>query len=356
MGNYVEYNDKMAFHPGYYVREWVDESGLTQEDFARAADTTPKNLSCLINGKQSLSMDMALKLSRMTGTSVEYWMNLQNAYDRLTAEFEQEEDRKKEREAYKALNYSYFRDQYGLPDLPRNTEAQIEQTRKFLRVSSLSVLADQDLTVSFRSSTDLSEQNIIRANAMVRIGVNKALDMNVPPFDKRKFKEAVKSALALADGRTDFYPALKERFLGCGVAFVELPSLPGTKMNGATKKLKEGILLLVTDRRKCLDSYWFTLFHEVGNIYHGDYGISMEDDTGRKESEADRFAADQLIPPAQYDSFLAQKHYDIDSIKAFADRIQRAPCIVLGRLQKDGIVERTNTYLNKHLKVTYQIN
>lgn len=77
MSNFVEYKDKVAFHPGYYIKEYVDESGLTQEDFAKRLDTTPKNLSILIRGDQSLSVDMAMKLSRMTGTSVEYWLNIQ---------------------------------------------------------------------------------------------------------------------------------------------------------------------------------------------------------------------------------------------------------------------------------------
>ena len=65
MSNYVEYNGKIAFHPGYYIKEIVDNSGLTQEDFAKRLDTTPKNLSVLIRGEQSLSVDMAMKFSRM---------------------------------------------------------------------------------------------------------------------------------------------------------------------------------------------------------------------------------------------------------------------------------------------------
>ena len=51
MSNYIEHNDKIAFHPGYYIKEIVDESGLTQEDFAKRLDTTPKNLSLLIRGE-----------------------------------------------------------------------------------------------------------------------------------------------------------------------------------------------------------------------------------------------------------------------------------------------------------------
>lgn len=43
MSNYIEYNDKIAFHPGYYIKEIIEESGLSQKDFANRLDTTPKN-------------------------------------------------------------------------------------------------------------------------------------------------------------------------------------------------------------------------------------------------------------------------------------------------------------------------
>ena len=76
MSNYIEYDDRIAFHPGYYIKEIIDESGLTQRDFAYRLDTTPKNLSLLIRGEQSLSIDIAMKLSRMMGTSVVYLIGL----------------------------------------------------------------------------------------------------------------------------------------------------------------------------------------------------------------------------------------------------------------------------------------
>lgn len=92
MSNYIEYNDTIAFHPGYYIKEIVNESGLTQEDFAKRLDITPQNLSLLIRGEQSLSIDIAMKLSRMMETSVSYWLNLQNSYDALVAEFKSEDE------------------------------------------------------------------------------------------------------------------------------------------------------------------------------------------------------------------------------------------------------------------------
>ena len=78
MSNYIEYNDTIAFHPGYYIKEIIDESGLTQEDFAKRLDTTPKNLSLLIRGEQSLSIDIAMKLSQNQALSkLIQWLRLQ---------------------------------------------------------------------------------------------------------------------------------------------------------------------------------------------------------------------------------------------------------------------------------------
>ena len=188
MSNYMEYNDTIAFHPGYYIKEIVDESGLTQEDFAKRLDTTPKNLSLLIRGEQSLSIDIAMKLSRMIGTSVTYWLNLQNAYDTLIAEFKSDEELAEERKVFDNLDYKFFRENYGLPDLPRQKDKQIEEVRKFLNVATLTVLKRKDMAVSFRSAMEnLTEASTVKANAMVQIATNIALRTQASKFNKKKF-------------------------------------------------------------------------------------------------------------------------------------------------------------------------
>ena len=136
MSNYIEYNDTVAFHPGYYIKEIVEESGLTQEDFAKRLDTSPKNLSLLIRGEQSLSIDIAMKLSRMLGSSVNYWLNLQNAYDALIAEFKSQEELVRERKVFELFDCKYFRENFGLPDLPRKKDEQIKELREFLNIAT----------------------------------------------------------------------------------------------------------------------------------------------------------------------------------------------------------------------------
>lgn len=355
MSNYIEYDDKIAFHPGYYIKEIVEESGLTQEDFAKRLDTTPKNLSLLIRGEQNLSIDIAMKLSRMTGTSVSYWLNLQNAYDALIAEFKSKEELARERKIFSYLDYKYFREYFNLPDLPRKRDEQIVQVRNFLNVSTLTVFKKPDMTVSFRSATgEMSEANIIKANIMVQIATNIALETEAPKFNKSLFEEAVRYALTLTKDHSTFYPLIKEAFCKVGVIFVILPNISGSKINGATKKVGNNIMLLVNDRRLNSDTFWFTLFHEIGHIMNGDYGISFDSESGEQEEIADKYAEDMLIPCDQYQQFIAENRFDIQSIHRFAKRIDRDPGIVLGRLMNDGKVSYDDRSLNS-LRHKYKV-
>ena len=336
MSNYIEYDDKIAFHPGYYIKEIIDESGLTQRDFAYRLGTTPKNLSLLIRGEQSLSTDIAMKLSRMLGTSVSYWLNLQNAYDALIAEFKSREELAQEKAVFSVLDYRYFREHFGLPDLPRKTEEQIVQVREFLNVATLSVFKKRDMAVSFRSDIgELSEANVIKANIMVQLATNIALKAAAPKFNKALFEEAVQYALTLTKEHGTFYPLIKEAFRKAGVVFVILPNISGSRINGATKKVGNSIMLLVNDRRLYSDSFWFTLFHEIGHIMNGDYGISFESEFGEQEEIANKYAEDMLIPYEYYSRFVEDGRFDIQTIKVFASSIDRDPGIVLGRLLND---------------------
>lgn len=355
MNNYIEYNDKIAFHPGYYIKEILDESGLTQEDFAKRLGTTPKNFSLLIRGEQSLSIDIAMKLSRMVGTSINYWLNLQKSYDSLIAEFKSEEELIEERSVFDCFDYKYFRDNFDLPDLPRKRDEQIKRVREYLRVATLTVFTKKDMAVNFRSaSEEITEANIVRANTMVQIAINKALEVEAPKFNKSKFEEAVRYALTLTQNHEEFYPLICRAFMEAGVVLVILPNLPGSKINGATKKLGNNIMLMVNDRRLNADSFWFTLFHEIGHIMNGDYGISFEKNDGEIEDHADKYAEDMLIPPALYEDFIKQKSFDVQSICSFAKRIDRAPGIVLGRLQNDKMVRFDDRTLQP-LRVKYKV-
>ncbi len=354
MSNYIEYNDKVAFHPGYYLKEIVDESGLTQEDFAKRLGTTPKNLSILIRGDQSLSIDIAIKLSRMLGTSVTYWLNLQQAFDEKVAEIRSDEELERERSVFKLIDYKYFRDNFNLPDLPRQVDEQIKCVREFLSVASLTVLEEANLAVNFRSySANLSKSNTVNANAMVQIAVNQTLKKKIPKYNKRKFEKAVTFALTQTGNHESFFPVIQKAFAEAGVALVVLPNLKNSGVNGASKRVDGKVMLMVNDRGHYADTFWFTLFHEIGHILNGDLGVSFKD---QKEDEADLYAQRTLIPQDKYEAFVREHHFfDETTIREFAVSIDRDPGIVLGRLLKDEKVPQTDMNLKNKLRHSYNV-
>ena len=354
MSNYIEYNDKVTFHPGYYLKEIVDESGLSQEDFAKRLGTTPKNLSVLLRGDQNLSVVIASKLSRMLRTTITYWLNLQQAYDEKLAEIQSDKELKKEREVFKLIDYKYFRDNFKLPDLSRQVDEQIKCVREFLAVSTLQVLKEESLAVNFRSySANLSQSNTVNANVMVQIAVNQTLREKTPKYNKRKFEKAVSFALTQTKNHTDFLSVIQHAFAEAGVVLVALPNLKNSGVNGASKKVDGKVMLMVNDRRHYADTFWFTLFHEIGHVLNGDLGVSFKDE---KEDEADLYAQSTLIPQDKYESFITQNRYfDELTIREFADLIDRDPGIVLGRLLKDGKVSHTDAVLSKRLRQSYSV-
>ena len=74
-------------HPGELIRETLnriaEETGkkLTVEQVALGLGTTRKTLSAIINGKQSVSSEMALRLSKAFNTTAEFWLHAQENYD-----------------------------------------------------------------------------------------------------------------------------------------------------------------------------------------------------------------------------------------------------------------------------------
>ena len=80
-----------AFHPGYYVNEIIENSNITQEEFAAKSGISTETIRKLVKGEIKISDDLAQQLSLMMGTSIDVWLNLQSEYDTKMLERKQVE-------------------------------------------------------------------------------------------------------------------------------------------------------------------------------------------------------------------------------------------------------------------------
>lgn len=81
----VEYKDAIAFHPGQYIGELIEDYQMRQNEFAEKLELSPTIISKLVSGQESISNDLAQKLEKFTNISMKTWLNLQASYDRKVA-------------------------------------------------------------------------------------------------------------------------------------------------------------------------------------------------------------------------------------------------------------------------------
>jgi len=78
----------LAFHPGEFLLEEIEERKILKKDLAKALEILPNNLSLLFAGKRNISAQLALKIGKYLGTSAEYWYGMQTAFDLQKARYE----------------------------------------------------------------------------------------------------------------------------------------------------------------------------------------------------------------------------------------------------------------------------
>lgn len=74
-------------HPGKVILELcINPLGLTVTDVAKGLGVSRNTLSGLLSGKNNISPEMAIRLSRAFGGSAESWLTQQMQYDLWQAE------------------------------------------------------------------------------------------------------------------------------------------------------------------------------------------------------------------------------------------------------------------------------
>lgn len=355
--NETIYKDLIAFHPGSYIEDIIEDSNITQKEFAERLGVSPKTISKLVNGEESISKDTANKLSRMTGVSLSTWLSLQNKYDIKVIEIEERQNQDEE-SICKMIDFDYFKKHKFVGNKRYTIKEKIAELRKILQMANLTYLTEFNNAVSYRNTKGFSEEkNVVNSNVVLELAINQSKNMTDNKLDKGKLNKLLPEVRKMTlQNSNKCYPELKEKFLECGIVLCGIPKLKNASLNGATKKFQNGsVLLLMTDRNKSLDIFWFSLFHELGHILNNDFYSNHEDKDSynAKEDKADSFARDFLIPPEKYSRFLKAGNYTTASIQTFSEEIGIHPSIVMGRLQKEGKLERNEC---NPFRVNYSIS
>lgn len=352
---------KFPIHAGETLSETLESLGMSQKELSERTGLVPKTINEIINGKNSITPESAIKLSIVFGTSVEFWNNLQRNYDENVAVLAEQKKLKNEMSVFSKFTCYKELEKWGYVKNieSKSLEERIQNLLEFLGVSSLHLIPSV-YKVAFRKvkhdSKQLSSENLV---AWLRAGEMEAKNITTEKFKK---EELVKSldflrSLTKIEDPEEMRKELVDKCASFGVAVVFVPYFVNTYICGATRWLNADTALVQLNLRGGrADGFWFTFFHELGHILlHGkkdefiDYESSVSnvvaDDelVKAKEQQADKFAQSILIPETDFQNLMLQKPLNEEKVRIFAGKIGVHPGIVAGRVAYE-IKDRQNIW------------
>lgn len=80
-------NKMRPIHPGEIIREeYLDPLGITAHALAMELRVPAPRINDIVRERRAVTPDTALRLARYFGTTAQYWLNLQSAFDLKQAE------------------------------------------------------------------------------------------------------------------------------------------------------------------------------------------------------------------------------------------------------------------------------
>ncbi|MEI6408991.1 MAG: ImmA/IrrE family metallo-endopeptidase [Bacteroidota bacterium] len=332
--------------PGDTIQETIDALGMTQAELAQRMGRPKEKINELIKGKAPLTMDTAIMLERVLNIPVSFWTNRESAYRETLARIEEQEALEQDL-IWLDLFPLKVMHQRGIITTSKKSIVVVRELLLFFGFASSSQWNDYYLNTSDEVSFRISLRNTPNPGAVavwLRLGEKKIQTFSLPTYNEKAFRAAMKEFRAIAKEQPDdFLSKIQLLAATYGVAVVFTPSLPNAKISGAARWIGPTPLIQLSDLYKTNDQFWFSFFHESCHILeHSKKEIFLEKLEGTayneaKENEANEFAANWLIPHAEYAKWtIDNKFFNADMIRNFAERIGIHPGIVVGRLQHDG--------------------
>lgn len=330
--------------PGRILVRELEARGWTQKDLAEITGRPIQTVNEIIQAKKQITPETALELGEAFGTSAEFWTNLETNYRlHLARKENQERDIARKSQLYSLAPISELIKR-GWIQASDSTEELEKKVCDFFGIESIE--EPPKLAINFRCSQERDPETIARL-AWAKQVENLAKQQTVGQFDREHLQAAIPKILAFAEQPEDVkqVPGL---LLSLGVHFVIVPHLSKTYLDGAAFYLENHPVVALTLRYDRIDSFWFTLMHELGHIVAGHRG-SYLDDLGNlalnnEESEANQLAANWLIDPIAFQDFVATHNprFSRKVIEQFAHSQKRHPGVILGRLHNDQVVPHKN--------------
>lgn len=341
---------------GRIIKEYLDENNITQKDLCNRIGMSEKHISNLLNGKNNVTPDFAVKLEKiLTDIPASYWINYENKYQEYITKLEEENklnnsdlkniaQRFKFKEVFKGLDLNLIEQSIQMLKILKISDfANFENAYANMQIDFMEDGGDREAIIVWLKlcESEIEMQN----NDLSSIKyTTKELEKNLYLFKQISLNNDVESSLN----------SCRKLCNKLGIYLVICDAISNSKVRGALTTYDENPAIFLSGRFKSHDHVWFAFIHEIGHLIKHynkkDIIISFEDSensTNNKEKEANEYARDFFINPIQYKEFI-KENITSESIRRFANEQKVLPGIVVARLQHDNKIGYNEfSYLKK---------
>lgn len=340
----IGYISPIAIHPCEVIKETLENLGMSQVDLSVRTGLSEKTISLILNSKEPVTPETALKLERVLDLDQKMLVNMQARYWADKSRIEERE--RLESEISYLSNYSCYKElsERGYVEKTANKITKVEELLRFFNVNSLGFVPDV-MQVSFKRSVKGKVDNYSLAS-WLRIGEIEAKKKDIKPFDRDILKRNVEKMKSLTrEEPSVFSHQLVELCAEAGVKLLFIPHFKKTKVNGATYwSSKDNPVIQISLFNKWADIFWFTLFHEIGHILkHGKKDSFVDFENGfmnedEQEKEANEFAKKVFVKDdKKFIDFKKKLHSGNfkSEIPKFAEEVGVDKGIIAGRIGRE---------------------
>lgn len=335
--------------PGDTLAEVLEDRSMPQAELASRTGRTKKHINQIIKGIAAITPETAIQLERVLGIPASFWNNRQCRFDEFRARQKEEEIVSSNLQWSRFFPYNEMAKR-GWVEQTRDKASRLRNLLNFLAIAAPAQWDARWQATAFklRASQTFSPDKYALA-AWLRKGELIGRKSVCQPYSEERFRNCLSEIRAMtSDPPSIFQSKLEALCASCGIAVAFVKELPKTA-SGATRWLApDKALLQLSLRYKTNDHLWFTFFHEAGHILlhkrKRDIFIESRKYEDKEEVEADRFAADMLISPIDFEELVNAPKYSRSFVTSFARRIGIAPGIVVGRLQNADLIPHSHLY------------
>ena len=348
---------------GFIIKEYLDEYGINQKELCKRLGMSEKHISNLLNGKSRLTEEVALKLETiMKDVPASYWLNYETKYRLYLAQVAEDKN-------ILDLDISSIAKRFKFNEVFSGLDWDIaKQAKEMLKLLGISNFDNFDATysnlaVDFMEDGGELESIIIWMKLCESEIYVQNEDLNNMVYSKDKLEESLGlfKAISLNSSIQSITESCKTLCNELGIYLVICKAITNCKVRGALTTYRNQPAIFLSGRFKTHDHIWFAFMHEIGHLLlHYDSRnaiISYDEDVLQddiKEKEANAFARDFLITSEDYMKFLKKNDFSEKSIRLFASNQKIRPGLVVGRLQRDKIIEQNKlNYLKDRIDLDY---